>query len=112
MSKYKTKVRELLKKFPDGLTAMEIARFMELQSSTGVITALQGMGDAYIDRWVRRSTGQLAAVWCLADVPEDCPRPDVTERHARKVALRLTDAEKLRIDANTKSQPAGRWCPQ
>lgn len=85
MSKYKTAIRAVLKKFPDGLNAAEIQRFIEAKHSTSVITALKDMGEAYIDRWEKRATGQLAAVWCLADVPEHCPRPDYSPAHQKRL---------------------------
>lgn len=95
MSRYRTEARELLKKFPDGLTASDIAKFMELNSATNVTTALKSMGDAYIDRWEKRRNGNLAAVWCLASVPEDCPRPDYSESHKRRLRREHESADVL-----------------
>jgi hypothetical protein len=41
----------------------------------GVSRALREMPDAYVDRWCDSVRGQYQAVHCLADVPEDCPKP-------------------------------------
>ena len=85
MSKHKREIRAILNKFPDGLTALDISRFMELRDSTNVTGTLRKMEDAYIDRWEKKRTGQYAAVWCLATIPEDCPRPDISESHKRRL---------------------------
>jgi hypothetical protein len=70
-----TAVRDVLRAAPDGLTASEIA------NNTGhdadwINSTLHRMADTYIDRW-KPSRGSLghAAVWCLVEVPENCPRP-------------------------------------
>lgn len=91
MSHYKRDIRALLKKFPDGLTALELSQFMELGRSNNVSAALRDMGDAYIDRWVKKATGQWAPVWCVVDVPEHCPRPDYSDAHKRRLTRTLND---------------------
>ena len=58
----------------DGLTVTQIAK--ELDRSTKYVRhSLKTMRDTYIDRW-RYTGSQPEAVWCIADVPEDCPKPD------------------------------------
>ena len=66
-------VRMLLQKYPDGLTAAEIAERSE-KSTTSSRRALITMPDAYIDRWVAYRK-QWTAVWCVVVPPENCPKP-------------------------------------
>jgi hypothetical protein len=70
-----TAVRDALRAAPDGLTAVEVAAAVGHDASH-INSTLKRMDDTYIDRW-KPSRGSLgyAAVWCVADVPEDCPRP-------------------------------------
>ncbi len=57
----------------DGLTVTQIAK--ELDRSTQYVRhSLKTMRDTYIDRW-QRAGMQYEAVWCIADVPADCPKP-------------------------------------
>jgi len=39
---------------------------------------LENMPDVYIDRWIpkdERGGSKWRAVWCIVEVPEDCPMP-------------------------------------
>lgn len=75
-------VRAKLKEAADGLTVNQIAAITGLEAS-GVRDMLKRMPDTYIDRWELTSTGRggaPAAVWCVVDVPADCPRPGLTKR--------------------------------
>ena len=57
----------------DGLTVTQIAK--ELDRSTQYVRhSLKTKRDTYIDRW-QRAGMQYEAVWCIADVPADCPKP-------------------------------------
>jgi len=39
------------------------------------------MADAYIDRWIRGEFQKPPeAVWCVVEVPEDCPPPYMKEK--------------------------------
>jgi hypothetical protein len=40
-----------------------------------IYSVLRSMPDIYIDRW-DCSGAQVAAVWCAALPPKDCPRPE------------------------------------
>jgi len=73
-----SKIRELLQRFPDGLTASEIASRVGIAGAEhrSLRRTLTGMPDAYIDRWVRHQRGPLAAVWCVVVPPPHCPKPD------------------------------------
>jgi len=66
-------VRMLLQKYPDGLTAAEIAERSE-KSTTSSRRALLGMPDAYVDRWIAYRK-QWVAVWCVIVPPQHCPKP-------------------------------------
>jgi len=67
-------IRNLLKQHPDGLMVSEIAKQLNLQHRATAY-ALKAMLDTYIDRWVKLKSSPLAAVWCVIEVPEDCPKP-------------------------------------
>ena len=70
-----TKIRNALRAAPDGLTTTELSVLTGVTYST-VYKALTLMPDAYIDRWQRpRRPGRMQAVWCVVEVPENCPRP-------------------------------------
>jgi hypothetical protein len=68
-------IRALLKAFPDGLSVNEICLKTGI-SSRCVYPTLKKMPDCYIDRW---TAGKFrvppAAIWCVVEVPENCPRP-------------------------------------
>jgi hypothetical protein len=69
-------VRRILREHPDGLTTKELAEKMGRELKHLHVT-LRAMPDAYIDRWVQlKPQAQWSAVWCVVDVPQDCPRPD------------------------------------
>ena len=68
-------IRELLLRHSDGLTTPQIQSLIG-KSRNFVHMALRAMPDAYIDRWERTDKGQWAAVWCVIEKPEDCPRPE------------------------------------
>jgi hypothetical protein len=74
MTQLQTKIRNLLQA-SDGMTTRQLA--LCIDSGTQDITrALKAMPDAYVDRWTGPERGQWAAVWCVVDVPEDCPKPE------------------------------------
>ena len=68
------RLRELLRRSPDGLTVMQISTALDLPR-TSTLRALKSMPDVYIDRWDGPYRGQWAAVFCLHAPPPDCPRP-------------------------------------
>jgi hypothetical protein len=72
------RIRDLLRKYEDGLTTLEVARYIMLDASN-TKRALVAMPDVYIDRWIHRSgsgRGPWREVWCAADIPADCPPPE------------------------------------
>jgi len=68
------RIRDYLKD-SDGLTTRQLQFRTEIEQRT-ICKALKSMPDAYIDRWTGPHRGQWAAVWCVVEVPEDCPKPD------------------------------------
>ena len=68
------RIRDYLKD-SDGLTTRQLQFRTEIEQRT-LCKSLKSMPDAYIDRWTGPHRGQWAAVWCVVDVPEDCPKPD------------------------------------
>ena len=74
MTQLQTKIRNLLQA-SDGMTTKQLA--ITIDSGMRDITrALKAMPDCYVDRWTGPQRGQWAAVWCVVEVPEDCPKPE------------------------------------
>lgn len=73
-------IRQLLKNNPDGLSIKEISNTTNLLPDS-IEKSLKGMPDVYIDRWtVGKQQKREEAVWCVVEVPEDCPRPERKKR--------------------------------
>lgn len=72
----RARIRDYLRANPDGAITSKIADAVGASYLT-VYQALDIMPDTYIDRWQPGQRGQFAAVWCVVDVPENCPRPEV-----------------------------------
>jgi hypothetical protein len=70
-----SKLRALLLKHPDGLGIATIADHLGLPEPA-VRASLRSMPDAYIDRWFKARNRKWAAIWCVVEVPEDCPMPE------------------------------------
>lgn len=68
------RVRALLRQYPQGMTAYEIADITKMHIAN-VRTALRAMPDVYVDRWKPAKRGQYEKIWCAAYVPENCPHP-------------------------------------
>ena len=88
-------IRMLLQKYPDGLTATEIAERTE-KHRNAIKRALMGMPDAYIDRWTSCKS-HWAPVWCVIVPPENCPKPKERplERTKRHTKLRSMEQREL-----------------
>jgi hypothetical protein len=80
MFKLTDRIRALLREHPDGLT---IARIVDYLGSDkwSIRDRLHCMPDAYIDRWVKPSSGpgRHASVWCVVVPPPNCPKPSDME---------------------------------
>jgi hypothetical protein len=71
-------MRELLRRYPDGLTTVEAATYTGI-SYDNTKRVLADMPDVYIDRWVLRDgpgREPWRCVWCAVDVPDNCPKPE------------------------------------
>ena len=67
------RIRKILKTC-DGMTVAGLVDLIMGISDASVREALKNMPDTYIDRWTPGRKG-WTAVWCVVDVPEDCPKP-------------------------------------
>lgn len=70
-------VRQRLREAPDGMTVAQILAVVDTER-THLSRILNGMVDAYIDRWEKSVADKrwLRAVWCVVVAPENCPRPN------------------------------------
>ena len=90
MNNHHQKIRDLLKD-SDGLTTKQLQYRLEVDQRT-LCKSLKSMPDSYIDRWSGPHRGQWAAVWCVVEVPEDCPKPDENIQAAQVQAQRASGA--------------------
>ena len=90
MNTHHQKIRDLLKG-SDGLTTKQLQYRLEVDQRT-LCKSLKSMPDSYIDRWTGPHRGQWAAVWCVVEVPEDCPKPDENIQAAQVQAQRANRA--------------------
>jgi hypothetical protein len=68
-------VRLLLRQFEDGLSPKEMAEKTGIDQDA-LYRVLKKMPDVYIDRWTfPRGSGHPTAIWCVVDVPKNCPKP-------------------------------------
>lgn len=74
MKSHHDKIRQCLRDHPDGRTAAQIAECAGIVASS-LSKSFDTCFGVYIDRWEGPFRGQWRAVYCLADVPENCPRP-------------------------------------
>jgi hypothetical protein len=79
-------LRDILRQHPDGLTASQIIEILgDNTPSSTIHTSLHNMPDAYIDRWnLQNPRGRYSAIWCVVDVPQNCPRPIKEKKVAEK----------------------------
>ena len=76
-------IRDLLQEYPDGLKSSDIARLTGINNRS-VNKSLESVFGVYIDRWEKSTyRNNLAAVWVIVDVPENCPKPNNTGRRSR-----------------------------
>jgi hypothetical protein len=71
-------VRKYLRQNPDGMTSRELAILIygDEDRQSAVNKSIAAMPDVYRDRWNRsQGNSRYAAVYCIVDVPEDCPHP-------------------------------------
>lgn len=87
----------LAMKGEDGATTEEIARECDLRGyrAHNVLVEVYGI---YVDRWVMGPSGKYEAVWCLAEVPDHCPVPEVVSDG--KVKAKRADVDRV-FDADS-----------
>ena len=90
MNTHHQKIRDLLKD-SEGLTTRQLQYRLEVDHRT-LCKSLKSMPDSYIDRWTGPHRGQWAAVWCVVEVPENCPKPDENIQAAQVQAQRADRA--------------------
>jgi chromosome segregation and condensation protein ScpB len=78
----KANIERLLRAHPDGLTTRQMAEALGITKEQAR-SAMKGMPHVYIDRWIALRTGaggciHWAAIYMLADLPEDMPKPNWT----------------------------------
>jgi hypothetical protein len=84
-------IRDLLRQYPDGLKASEIATITGI-SNRSINKSLESVFGVYIDRWEKSTyRNTLAAIWVVVDVPENCPKPENTGRRSRERLCETTD---------------------
>jgi hypothetical protein len=74
MTQLQAKLRALLRGH-EGMTTKQLS-YRTDSGMRDITRSLKVMPDSYIDRWTGPERGQWAAVWCVVDVPEDCPKPE------------------------------------
>jgi hypothetical protein len=74
MTQLQAKLRALLRGH-EGMTTRQLS-YRTDSDMRDITRSLKVMPDAYVDRWTGPERGQWAAVWCVVDVPEDCPKPE------------------------------------
>lgn len=74
LSRHK-EIAELLLANPDGLTRTEISQITGAHPD-GMKHTLASMYGVYIDRWFKSpKNGRMTPVYCIVEVPQDCPKP-------------------------------------
>jgi hypothetical protein len=75
-------IRDLLRQYPDGLKASDISRLTGINNRS-VNKSLESVFGVYIDRWEKSAyRNNLAAIWVVIEVPENCPKPNNTGRRS------------------------------
>lgn len=76
MNQSEKKVLAVLAEHQDGLTLRQLHRLASTSSLRYTQLAVERMFGVYVDRWGWDDKRQrYEPVYCLVDVPEDCPRP-------------------------------------
>lgn len=84
-------IRELLQEYPDGLKSSQISDLTGI-SNRSVNKTLESVFGVYIDRWEKSVyKNNLAAIWVVVDVPENCPKPDNNGRRSRERICKTAD---------------------
>ena len=103
MNNHHQKIRDQLKG-SDGLTTKQLQYRLEVDQRT-LCKSLTSMPDSYIDLWTGPHRGQWAEVWCVVEVPEDCPKPD--EKDIQAPLLQTQRANRARQDDSRNGEGKG-----
>lgn len=77
-------IREVLQQHPDGLKSSDISMLTGI-SNRSVNKSLESVFGVYIDRWEKSEyRNNLAAIWVVVDVPDNCPKPENNGRRSRE----------------------------
>ena len=71
----KQKIRELLLSSEDGMTIKQICQRLDREYHN-ISKLVKTMPDAYIDRYREWQTNCYEAIWCVVEVPANCPKPE------------------------------------
>ena len=92
MNSLQIKLRKLLQGH-EGMTTRQLSKHVG-SGMQDITRSLKAMPDAYVDRWTGPERGQWAAVWCVVEVPEDCPKPN--EKNMEAPLLQTQRANRAR----------------
>ena len=68
-------IRAYLRSKEEGATVREIFEHVGRGTINAVSMAIRDMPDTYRDRWTDPMNGQVRQIFCVVEVPEDCPKP-------------------------------------
>ena len=87
--KIKPIIREVLLRHMDGLTVSDLIVQTGIDDRQ-LRRALVDMDDVYIDRWYLAEYQKPAqAVYCIVNIPDDCPRPQKAHNEKRTYNRRV-----------------------
>lgn len=105
----RAEIRALLRAHPEGMTTRDLVVTTKA-SDKSVRHSLGSMPDAYIDRWEFPRQGPLAAVYCVVEVPENCPRPERAKRTEEELKeyhrVKAKDAYTVKAEAKAETKKA------
>jgi len=88
--KVKPILREILLGYTDGLTINDLIRKTGIDDRQ-IRRTLEAMDDVYIDRWYLAEYQKPAqAVYCIVNIPDDCPRPQKAHNEKRTYNRRIS----------------------
>lgn len=80
MLKCEDLIRAHLRENRYGATTKDLAQALQISVPLAHAT-VKAMPDTYVDRWesngsrIAKNASPWLAVWCIVDVPPDCPKP-------------------------------------
>ena len=85
---YHTRIRELLRANPDGMTVGAVAAALDIDYQTARLS-IRSMPDTYVDHWIDNGLNSWQAVYAMPELPPDEPMPakrpnEFKQRHQQK----------------------------